>query len=229
MELINKTLIINPACNLVTNKNPLLTATLKAKYFPNNSFRTAQTTGSRPVYWSSILQVKHHLHANSTLQIHNGSSSIWSSPWTEHWNQIHDHLTLPVTNQPLPATISDHWLQGSNNWNQQLISNIFHPHMVQTIMNIPVIQSTQPDILRWAPAPSGKCTIAKAYSYLTHLQQHTLPSQGARSISPQVNQTLQKVWKAKSVPPFLKTFAWRLIRRALATADKAGKFSSNID
>jgi hypothetical protein len=96
-------------------------------------------------------------------------------------------------------------------------------------MNILFIQSTQPDILKWTPAPSGKCTTAEAYSYLAHLQQHTLPPQGARSISPQVNQILLKVWKAKSIPPFLKTFAWRLIRKALATADRAGRFSSNID
>jgi hypothetical protein len=118
MDLINKSLIINLAWNIATNKNPLLPTTLKSKYFPNNSFWTAPTNGSRSVYWSSILQVKHHLHANSTLKIHNGSSSIWSSPWTEHWNHIHDHLTLPVTNPPLPATISNLWLQGSNNWNQ---------------------------------------------------------------------------------------------------------------
>jgi hypothetical protein len=91
-------------------------------------------------------------------------------------------------------------------------------------MTIPVINSTQPDILRWPPAPSGKCTTTEAYSYLAHLQQHTLPSQGARSISSQANQILQKVWKAKSIPPFLKTFVWRLIRRALATADRAGGF-----
>jgi hypothetical protein len=58
---------------------------------------------------------------------------------------------------------------------------------------------------------------------------HTLPSQGTRNISPQANSILQKVWKAKTIHPFLKTFVWRLIRRALATAERASRFSTHID
>jgi hypothetical protein len=49
------------------------------------------------------------------------------------------------------------------------------------------------------------------------------------SISQDANSILQKVWKVKIIPPFLKTFAWRLIRRALATAELAGRCSSHID
>jgi hypothetical protein len=82
MELINKSLLIQSTWNVSTNKDPLLTATLKAKYFPHNIFWTAPSTGFRSVFWSSLLQVKHHLHTNTTLQIHKGNSFIWSSPWT---------------------------------------------------------------------------------------------------------------------------------------------------
>jgi hypothetical protein len=37
------------------------------------------------------LQVKHHLFSNARLQLHNGNSSIWASPWTDNWQQVHDH------------------------------------------------------------------------------------------------------------------------------------------
>ena len=67
MELINKSLIIHSAWNVTTNKNPLLTAILKAKYYPANSFWTAPTTGSHSVYWSSVMHVKQHLHNNAAL------------------------------------------------------------------------------------------------------------------------------------------------------------------
>jgi hypothetical protein len=107
MQLINKSLILQSAWNVATNKNPFLSSILKAKYYPNNTFWTASTAGPRSIYWSSVLQVKHHLHSNDTLQIHAGNSSIWSSPWTNIWNDIHDHLLLPVTNSPLPSPISD--------------------------------------------------------------------------------------------------------------------------
>jgi hypothetical protein len=55
MELINKSLLIQSAWNVATNKNPFLSAIVKAKYYPNNTFWTSPTTGPRSVYWSSIL------------------------------------------------------------------------------------------------------------------------------------------------------------------------------
>jgi len=39
-------MIIHSAWNVATNKNPFLTAILKAKYYPNHSFWTAPTNGT---------------------------------------------------------------------------------------------------------------------------------------------------------------------------------------
>jgi len=39
---------------------------------------------------------------------------------------------------------------------------------------------------------------------------------------------LKKVWAHKSLPPSIKTFTWRLIRRAIATGARAGKLSAKI-
>jgi hypothetical protein len=67
MELINKSLIIQSTWHVVTDKNPFISSILKAMYYPNTSIWTAPTVGPRSVYWSSILQVKHHLHTNYIL------------------------------------------------------------------------------------------------------------------------------------------------------------------
>jgi hypothetical protein len=134
MQLINKSLMIQSAWNVATNKNPFLSSILKAKYYLNKTFWTAPTARPRSIYWSSVLRVKHHLHSNATLQIHAGNFSIWSSPWANIWNDIHDHLLLPVTNSPLPSTISDLWLQETKQWNQQLLSTTFTPEAVQAII-----------------------------------------------------------------------------------------------
>lgn len=143
MELINKSSIIQFSWNFVTNINPFLSAIFKAKYCPNTSFWTTNTTGPRSVYWSSILQVKHHLHANTILQIHAGNSSTWFTPWIDSWTNIHDNLILPVTNLPLPSTVSDLWLQGTEDWNHQLLSTTFSPEVVQAITSIHVVSSTE--------------------------------------------------------------------------------------
>jgi hypothetical protein len=114
MEIINKSLIIQSAWNIANNKNPLLSATLKAKYFSYHSFWTAPSSGFRSVFWSSILQIKKHLHDNATMQLHFGNSSIWSSPWVKNWDSIHDHLLLPVTINPMPDVVPDLWMQDTH-------------------------------------------------------------------------------------------------------------------
>jgi hypothetical protein len=59
----------------------------------------------------------------------------------------------------------------------------------------------------------------EAYAHLAGLFQHQLHSQGLRSITPQAHSILQKVYKGKTIHPFLKTFSWRLFRSALATIE----------
>jgi len=67
----------NSAWNIVTNKNPFLSSILKAKYYPNASFWTANSSSStKSIFWSSIMQVKQILHKHCVLQIHGGDSSI---------------------------------------------------------------------------------------------------------------------------------------------------------
>jgi hypothetical protein len=166
MELINKSLLIHTTWNIITNKNPILSNVLKAKYYPNSTFWTATATGPRSVFWSSVLQVRHHLHDNSIIQIHAENSSIWSSPWVPGWNSIHDNLLLPVTNNPLPSFVSDLWLQDTQDWNQAILNTTFTPQFVQTINNIHLVPSTEPDVLRWIPATNGRCTSKSTYIYL---------------------------------------------------------------
>lgn len=41
-------------------------------------------------------------------------------------------------------------------------------------------------------------------------------------------QILNRVWKHKTLSPCIKAFIWRLVRRAIATGDRAGRYSTNI-
>jgi hypothetical protein len=144
------------------------------------------------------------------------------------WNTVHEDILLLVTNTPLPANISDLWMQGTTQWNQDLLSTTFTPQAVQTITNTPIVHSPNEDILRWKPSTNGQCTSKSAYKFLQIQQTHSLPSTGTRAISPQTDIILQKIWKAKIIPPLLKTFVWRLFRQALATAERVGRFATHI-
>lgn len=105
----------------------------------------------------------------------------------------------------------------------------FSEQAVQSIEATPIVHSNQDDTLRWTPEKNGLCTTKAVYSFLAGQQVHQIPTHGSRSINQDANLILQKVWKSKTIPPPLKTFAWRLFRRAVATGERAGRFSIHID
>lgn len=165
--MVNESLIIQAAWNIVNNKNPFLTNILKAKYFPNDSFWTTTNNGPRSSFWSSILQDQQELGSNSIYQLYSGNTSVWSTPWSSVWDNIYNHLLLPVINNPLPAKIPDLWNPNTHSWNNQLLSTTFLHRATQEISATPIIQSDSEDILRWKPAKNGLCTTESIYHHLS--------------------------------------------------------------
>ena len=226
LHLVNKSLIMHTTYTLATNKNPFLQQIIKSKYYPNSSFWNATNNVPRSAFWYSILQVKQDLSESVQLQLHQGNSSIWSTPWCDIWKSIHDHLLIPVTTLPLPSTVNQLWYPGTRNWNIPLLNTTFDNQAVSHIINTPTVDSTDSDILRWTPGKDVLGTVKATYKHLSNNNIVQIPATGARSITPQANTILCRVWKCKSIPPIIKTFTWRLIRRALATAHRATRFSS---
>jgi hypothetical protein len=113
------------------------------------------------------LQVKKDLTSNVRLQLHAGNRSIWSSPWCSLWDNIHDHMLLPVTQLPLPATVSQLWEADSQVWNEEYIAYIFDNQALKEITATAIVPSTENDILRWTPSRDGRCTTKNIYRHLS--------------------------------------------------------------
>jgi hypothetical protein len=156
--LVNKSLITHAAWNIATEKNPFLSSIIKSKYFHNSSFWTAKIDGLRSIFWSSVLQGRQDLTQNAIYQIHNGNSSIWSSPWCPIWDSIHSHLRLPVTHTPLPSVVSDLWHPNTHHWNHDLIDTVFDNEVAQIISQVITVDSASHNTLRWIPTKRGDCT-----------------------------------------------------------------------
>lgn len=219
---------MHAAWNIASEKDIFLASILKSKYYPNTSFWLAKHNTIKSPFWSSILQIKDTLTQNCIVQIHKGNSSIWSTPWCEIWNNIHDHLKLPTSITPLPQTIQDLKSNNTQSWNYDLISQIFSNEATQVICSTQIVPSDQVDIIRWKQSKKGICTSKEAFRYLNSSLQEDIPQQGSRSISHQALYILRRVWFHKQIPPCIKTFTWRLIRRALATAIRAAKLTDKI-
>jgi hypothetical protein len=93
------------------------------------------------------MSVKDILIKNYTVQIQKGDSNIWSTRCTI-WNEIHNHLNLPVTVQGLPNTISDLWTPGTTSWNSNLINQIFDAEAGDLIQKNFPIPSTNEDAIK---------------------------------------------------------------------------------
>jgi hypothetical protein len=48
-------------------------------------------------------------------------------------------------------------------------------------------------------------------------------------VSPQIVALLNQVWQVTTMVPRVQTFAWRLLRKALPTGKRAGKFSKHVE
>jgi len=54
-------------------------------------------------------------------------------------------------------------------------------------------------------------------------------NQGSRTLPQPILHILNIIWRNSLLQPRLKTFIWRLLRQALATGQRAGRFSQHID
>lgn len=94
-------------------------------------------------------------------------------------------------------------------------------------MQIPIINADFNDEVCWIHTPNASCTTKSAYK--TFLQATSMSSSNpGGTITEQEKTLLNQVWKNKSIVPRVKTFAWRLIRRALASGIRASRFSDHI-
>jgi hypothetical protein len=92
-----------------------------------------------------------------------------------------------------------------------------------------MVDSASHDTLSWIPAKRGDCTTKNMYRSLSSQAQVQLPTIGSRSIQPQANRILCRMWKSRSLTPLIKAFTWHLVRRALAIGHRAARFSQHVD
>jgi len=84
------------------------------------------------------------------------------------------------------------------------LNHTFDNQAAQEIQSLSIVPQNTPDILRCVPSKNGICTTKSIYRCLAAQNQVQLPIQGSRSILPQVNHIMTKVWKIKQLPLSLK-------------------------
>lgn len=222
LKAINESLILCAAWRLAKSPSSHLYLVLKAKYFPNASIWTATTTTPKSAFRASILKMLPKLKTHSFYQITQGNISIWSTPWCSNWSSIYEHLIPQHAGFVYPALVP-----GQRIWNQALIFSLFQQPLASIIIHTHIVDDEIPDLLCWDLTPNGICS-SKSACKLCLQDIHANPRHAPSVVSLDLKNLLKLFWKQKNMLPRVQTFAWRLLRKALPTGMRAGRFSIHI-
>jgi hypothetical protein len=98
-------MLIKTAWRLIHVSDSTVAKTIKAKYFPYGSMWTAPSYVPKSIFWSSMLNIRHHVENNITFQFVKGNTSIWNQPWCLIWREMHDCLNLEQSEYPIPDKV----------------------------------------------------------------------------------------------------------------------------
>jgi hypothetical protein len=216
LHIMNLALIASSAWRIIKEPNSLLAAVLKAKYFPHTSIWRTNTNLPKSAFWSSVLKVLPLMQSSIYLQIAKGNSSIWSSPWCPDWQNIYDHL-LTQPGSACPAIVKDLWHHDTKQWDEQKIASHFDNDFRNKVLQISIVNADFDDEVCWVHTSNAQCTTKSAYKCFLQVT----GSNSRELISAQEKRIWWEVWTNKKLAPRVKTFAWRLIKRALATGGGA--------
>ena len=123
-SLVNKSLVAMAAWRIIKNPSSLVAKILKVKYFHNTSIWKLHISSRKSAFWASVIRILPLMLDSCRLQIANGNTCIWTSPWYKDWKNIHDHLKLNL-DRPCPSVISDLWQPNTKLWDADRISTFF--------------------------------------------------------------------------------------------------------
>ena len=101
-------------------------------------------------------------------------------------------------------------------WNMKILNKYFRPSDIQTIFSIRTSPSEEEDFIAWHPGKFGTFSVKSAYhlAMCEHVQEHNA---GASSMRSEGNRPCWNlIWQA-TVPPKMRSFAWRVAVDALPT------------
>jgi hypothetical protein len=173
------------------------------------------------------MKTLHLLQQNSFYQISQGNISVWSTPWCSSWVTIYDDLTIQQPHFAYPAMVKDLWIPHTKQWNVGLIDTLFQRNTAEAIKAVKIIPCDEPDILCWKLTPNGKCSTKSAYKSCL---QALFDAGSPKPVPPddRALNLLHKIWDNKELLPRIKTFAWRITRRAIPTGERASRYSRHI-
>ncbi|XP_016694234.1 uncharacterized protein [Gossypium hirsutum] len=164
LSQFNIALLAKQGWRLFNYPNSLLAKVLKAKYYPNSNFLSAELGNLPSLTWKSIWAAKGLLTQGLCWRVGKGNNiSIWNDRWIPGiepsiWQYSHQNGEL--------ENVSD-LIDGIHKmWKVEVVTHTFQLDIAQRILQIPLATIDSEDLLVWKGEPSGEFSVRSAYKLL---------------------------------------------------------------
>ncbi|XP_026442294.1 uncharacterized protein LOC113341751 [Papaver somniferum] len=212
LEKFNEAMISNIGWRMMTQPDILGAQVMSAKYLPEEDIMHISTKPkiTDSWVWKGILSGIENIHQ---MGVGTGNNiHILSDNWVP--NQ-----TAPIIK---PDNYPDHIQKVSdliinhNQWNEELIFELFDNNLANQIRNIE-IHHNQDDRVIWPLTKDGNYSVKTLYKELTK----------SKEITPSRNKNWRAIWNLNSSPS-IRLFTWKAAQNILSTGAKVGKHLSYI-
>lgn len=123
MKNFNLSMLAKQGWRLLNETSPLVSAIMKAKYFPSTQFLDAKL-GTNPSYaWRRIMAAMDIVKAGTRRKIGNGlSTKVWNVPWLP--NVENGILTTDVHDQLKDITVNNLMNSEERKWDLDVLKDI---------------------------------------------------------------------------------------------------------
>uniref|UniRef100_A0A803PCT3 RNase H type-1 domain-containing protein n=1 Tax=Cannabis sativa TaxID=3483 RepID=A0A803PCT3_CANSA len=204
----NQALLEKQAWRIMDIPDSLLARVLKARYFKNGDFLSAQFGILPSLTWQSICDGKEVLLKGLTCKIGTGQNVRCAS---DPWLPGNTNFT-PYSYGGDPLFTVKHYISTNRQWYTQILEHHFGAIDIECILSIPLSHFPKEDKLIWHHSDTGFYTVKTGY----HLAV-SLDSMDEHSSSSSHRHWWNRLWSLR-LPKKVKIFAWRLVNDALPTS-----------
>lgn len=162
LKKFNLAMLAKQRWRLLNNENPLVTNLMKAQYFLNGDFLNA-TLGNNPIYmWRSILVAQDIVRKGCRRRIGNGDSTrVWKVLWLPCSENGFVMTDMPPELENI--TVQSLRVPGENNWDEEVLNDIFNSRDGELIKRIPLPVTSRHDSWFWVLDEKGIFTVNSCY------------------------------------------------------------------
>ncbi|XP_062006063.1 uncharacterized protein LOC133723263 [Rosa rugosa] len=208
----NSAMLAKQAWRVISNPNSLIARLYKAKYYPTESFWTAELHTSPSYSWRSIFSTRELLQESVYWQIGNGTQvNIWSDSWVPSLPSGKPNVNATALEEV--AGVQD-LISNTGSWNVELINRLFSVEEAEAILSIPLSSRNVEDRLVWKLERDGKYSVKTAYQFSFSHSNSRSPFELFVGVD-----FWKKLWKVV-MPSSAKIHIWRVCHNILLSKDR---------